>query len=78
MRKDTKAMIVMVVGTLIVSIGGDIIMPTSFILGFTIGAIGCVMICVGAFVVLKSMFKSFPEIIALTKEVIKNRNLVKK
>jgi len=73
MRKDTKAMVIMVSGTFIIGIGSELITPFSLILGAVIGLVGCGMFIFGAFFVLKSMFKSIPEMIVLTKEAIKKR-----
>ena len=74
MRKDTKAMITMVTGTFIIGIGSELITPFSLILGSLVGLFGCAMFLFGAFFMLKSMFKSMPEIITLTKEAIKKKN----
>ena len=73
MRKDTKAMLTMVTGTFIIGIGSELITPFSLIVGSLVGLLGCIMFLFGAFFMLKSMFKSMPEIITLTKEAIKRR-----
>ena len=73
MRKDTKAMLAMVTGTFIIGIGTEIITPISLIVGSIIGLVGCAMFFIGAFFIIKSMLKNIPEIIVLTKEVIKKK-----
>ena len=75
MEKETKAMIVMVLGTFIIGIGSELIVPSSLIVGAVISLIGCAMFLFGAFTALKSMLKNIPE---ATKEVIKKMKMNKK
>lgn len=73
MKKDTKTMIVMIVGTFIVGVGSELITPSSLVVGSIVGLVGCALFFVGAFFIFKSMIKNVPNIISITKKVFKNK-----